>query len=68
MTPNQTQFISLRTRLLAMTALCAVAVAFSASDARAAGFAIKEQSGAAQGNSFAGATAGAEDVTWKSVV
>lgn len=67
MTPNQTQFISLRTRLLAMTALsglCAAGVVLPASDARAAGFAIKEQSGAAQGNSFAGATAGAEDVTY----
>jgi long-chain fatty acid transport protein len=33
-------------------------------DARAAGFALKEQSAAAQGNAFAGATAGAEDITY----
>jgi long-chain fatty acid transport protein len=32
--------------------------------ANAGGFALKEQSAAAQGNSFAGATAGAEDVTY----
>ncbi|MEN8197745.1 MAG: outer membrane protein transport protein [Pseudomonadota bacterium] len=32
--------------------------------ANAGGFALKEQSTAAQGNSFAGATAGAEDVTY----
>ena len=32
--------------------------------ANAGGFAVKEQSTAAQGNSFAGATAGAEDVTY----
>ncbi len=38
--------------------------ATSVDDAYAAGFALKEQSVAAQGNSFAGATAGAEDVTY----
>jgi long-chain fatty acid transport protein len=32
--------------------------------AQASGFAIREQSAAAQGNAFAGATAGAEDVTY----
>jgi hypothetical protein len=32
--------------------------------ANASGFALKEQSTSAQGNSFAGATAGAEDVTY----
>ncbi len=60
-------FVGLRGRLLAMTALsglCAAGVVLSASDTQAAGFALKEQSAAAQGNSFAGATAGAEDVTY----
>ena len=34
----------------------------------AAGFAVREQSVSAQGNAFAGATAGAEDVaTWPSI-
>ena len=49
-----------------MTALTAFVAAtlLPAADANAAGFALKEQSGAAQGNSFAGATAGAEDVTY----
>lgn len=58
---------SLRARLLGMTALTgliAVAVALPFGDANAAGYALKEQSGSAQGNSFAGATAGAEDVTY----
>lgn len=66
MTHDKAQFSGLRGKLLAMTALsglCA-AMALPAADAHAAGFAIKEQSGAAQGNSFAGATAGAEDVTY----
>ena len=56
----------LRARLLAMTALAGVsaAIALPATDASAAGFALKEQSASAQGNSFAGATAGAEDVTY----
>jgi long-chain fatty acid transport protein len=35
-----------------------------AGQALAAGFAIKEQSGAALGNAFAGATAGAEDISY----
>lgn len=38
--------------------------ATSVDNAYAAGFALKEQSAAAQGNAFAGATAGAEDVTY----
>ncbi len=46
--------------LLATTALAGLA----AGDAAAAGFAIKEQSATAQGNSFAGATAGAEDISY----
>lgn len=56
----------LRARLLAMTALAglAAAIAWPAANASAAGFALKEQSASAQGNSFAGATAGAEDVTY----
>ncbi len=39
-------------------------VALFAADARAAGFALKEQSTAALGNAFAGATAGAEDLSY----
>jgi long-chain fatty acid transport protein len=60
------RFSSLRASLLGMTALAGLctAVTLPAGDANAAGFAIKEQSGAAQGNSFAGATASAEDVTY----
>ncbi len=57
----------LRARLLATTALAAFAGALSAlpsSQATAAGFALKEQSAKALGNAFAGATAGAEDVTY----
>ncbi|MBE9555847.1 MAG: outer membrane protein transport protein, partial [Proteobacteria bacterium] len=49
--------------MTALAGLCA-AVALPTGDASAAGFALKEQSGAAQGNSFAGATAGAEDITY----
>ena len=60
------RFSSLRTRLLGMTALAGLcaAVTLPAGDAHAAGYALKEQSAAAQGNSFAGATAGAEDITY----
>lgn len=56
----------LRGRLLAMTALAGVAAAAAipAGPAQAAGFALKEQSASAQGNSFAGATAGAEDISY----
>jgi long-chain fatty acid transport protein len=39
-------------------------VALLAGRAEAAGFAIKEQSATAQGNAFAGATAGAEDISY----
>ena len=48
-------------KLLYYTALCAV---FAGSEAFASGFNLKEQSAAAQGNAFAGATAGAEDITY----
>lgn len=48
-------------KLLYYTALCAV---FASSEAFASGFNLKEQSAAAQGNAFAGATAGAEDITY----
>ncbi|MDH5557796.1 MAG: outer membrane protein transport protein, partial [Alphaproteobacteria bacterium] len=67
MTRNDSYSTSLRARLLGMTALTglvAATTAFPIGDANAAGFALKEQSGSAQGNSFAGATAGAEDVTY----
>jgi long-chain fatty acid transport protein len=58
---------SLRTRLLGTSAMVAFGAALSialSTDANAAGFALKEQSAAALGNAFAGATAGAEDVTY----
>ena len=45
-------------KLLSFTAL---AVVLAASQANAAGFHLREQSAAAQGNAFAGATAGAEN-------
>ena len=48
-------------KLLCYTALGAVIVC---SQANAAGFHLKEQSAAAQGNAFAGATAGAEDISY----
>lgn len=48
----------------AIAALAAALLLFLPAWANAAGFALKEQSTAAQGNSFAGATAGAEDVTY----
>lgn len=58
----------LRIRLLGGTAAAALVVAFSSTlpstGASAAGFALKEQSATAQGNSFAGATAGAEDISY----
>lgn len=41
-----------------------VALAVSGGAAQAAGYALKEQSTRAQGNAFAGATAGAEDVSY----
>ncbi|MDH3231753.1 MAG: outer membrane protein transport protein [Alphaproteobacteria bacterium] len=59
--------VSLRARLLGTSAVIALAASLNvapSTDADAAGFALKEQSSAAQGNSFAGATAGAEDVTY----
>ena len=66
MTQEIQRFSSLRTRLLGMTALAGLcaAVTLPADDANAAGFALKEQSAAAQGTSFAGATAGAEDISY----
>lgn len=51
--------------LAARTAWPVAALAvLNAESALAAGFALKEQSAAAQGNFFAGATAGADDVTY----
>ncbi len=58
---------SLRTHLLGTSAIVALAAALNvvpSTDANAAGFALKEQSAAAMGNAFAGATAGAEDITY----
>jgi len=57
----------LRARRLGATVLAALAASFTVAapdEAGAGGFAIKEQSAAAQGNAFAGATAGAEDVSY----
>lgn len=48
-------------KLLTTTALIAV---FACSNANASGFFLKEQSASAQGNAFAGATAGAEDISY----
>lgn len=53
---------SLRKALLGGT--CLLYGVCAAAGAQAAGFALKEQSASAQGNSFAGATAGAEDITY----
>jgi long-chain fatty acid transport protein len=44
--------------------LTAMAVVLSAVSAQAAGFHLREQSAAAQGNAFAGATAGAENASY----
>lgn len=48
-------------KLLTTTALIAV---LACSNANASGFFLKEQSASAQGNAFAGATAGAEDISY----
>lgn len=48
-------------KLLTMTAL---GVVLACSDASASGFYLKEQSAAAQGNAYAGASAGAEDISY----
>jgi len=44
--------------------MTALGVVLACSDANASGFFLKEQSAAAQGNAFAGATAGAEDISY----
>ncbi len=61
---KETQRVSIGMRLLATTAIVGVAAMAQPGGASAAGFAIKEQSSTAQGNSFAGATAGAEDISY----
>lgn len=48
-------------RLMTLTAFAAV---LACSEADASGFFLKEQSASAQGNAFAGATAGAEDISY----
>lgn len=48
-------------KLMTLTALGTLLVY---SDALASGFNLKEQSAAAMGNAFAGATAGAEDISY----
>lgn len=50
--------------IITVTGLAAALSFFPPTGANAGGFALKEQSTAAQGNAFAGATAGAEDVTY----
>ncbi|MBP5353388.1 MAG: transporter [Alphaproteobacteria bacterium] len=47
-----------------LTLTTAIATVLCSSDAFAAGFHLREQSAAAQGNSYAGATAGAEDISY----
>ena len=49
-------------KLLSYTALATVLIL--SSNAHAAGFHLKEQSAAAAGNAVAGATAGAEDISY----
>ena len=51
-------------RALGRAAMTAIATLAAAPTADAAGFAIKQQSAAAQGNAFAGATAGAESPSY----
>ena len=48
-------------KILTLTAL---GVVLACSNANASGFFLKEQSAAAQGNAYAGATAGAEDISY----
>ena len=58
---------NLRARLNGATVIAGLAAPLmflAPAGAKAGGFALKEQSTAAQGNAFAGATAGAEDVTY----
>jgi len=58
---------NLCTRLITASEIAGLALPLmllSSAGVNASGFALKEQSTAAQGNAFAGATAGAEDVTY----
>ncbi len=52
------------TRRYPVALLVAAGLTFFSSAVQAAGYAIKEQSSTAQGNAFAGATAGAEDISY----
>ena len=54
----------MRTRAIGRPMLAAVLLLTGARPLLAAGFALKEQSTTAQGNAFAGATAGADDVSY----
>ena len=49
-------------KILTLTALGTILLA--SAEAEAAGFLLREQSAAAMGNAFAGATAGAEDASY----
>ena len=51
-------------RTLACALVALPAVALSAQHALAAGFAIKEQSGSALGNAFAGSATGIDDISY----
>ena len=58
---------NMRARISGVTVIAGLAAPLlflCPASANAGGFALKEQSTAAQGNAFAGATAGAEDVTY----
>ncbi len=58
---DQLQKVFMMKRLLTLTAIGTI---LCCSDASASGFLLREQSVAAMGNAFAGATAGAEDVSY----
>jgi long-chain fatty acid transport protein len=55
---------AMRTRAIGRPTLAAILLLTSARPLLAAGYALREQSTTAQGNAFAGATAGADDVSY----
>lgn len=60
-TLDQRHKVNFMKKLFAFTAIGTIMIC---SNAHASGFNLKEQSAAAQGNAFAGATAGAEDISY----
>ena len=54
----------MRARAIGRPILAAILLLDGCSAASAAGYALREQSTTAQGNAFAGATAGADDVSY----